>query len=189
MLISASLAGPPPGDWNGSAHAAPGSLSNLPQPTVTFGGVAVSTIMSSLASQMGYSFENTGVTLQIRSPYLTGSAMQQAQQLAQAANIEFGVDNGILFIAPRGTARSTGTVVPLVSAATGMKEYPTFDKEGIKVTTLYNPGIVLGSIINVQSAIQVACGNWRVNGLKHHLEALHASGKWESQITASWVGA
>ena len=152
------------------------------------GGVAVATIMNTLATQMGYTFENTGVALQIRSPYLTGTAMQQAQQLAQAANIEFGVDNGKLFICPRGTARVTGTVVPLVSAETGMHGYPCFTKEGIELTTLYNPGIVLGSLINVQSAIPVACGNWRVNKLNHDLESIKAGGKWESKIKASWVG-
>lgn len=152
------------------------------------GGVAVATIMQTLATQMGYTFENTGVALQIRSPYLTGSAMQQAQQLAQAANIEFGVDNGKLFICPRGTARVTGTVVPLISPETGMRGYPSFTKEGIELTTLYNPGIVQGSLINVQSSIPVACGNWRVNKLSHDLESIKAGGKWESKVKASWVG-
>jgi hypothetical protein len=152
------------------------------------GGVGVATVMASLAKQMGYTFENKGVSVQVHSPYLIGSAMQQAHQLVAAANIEFGVDNGILFIAPRGAARDTGTVVPLISAATGMKEYPVFNKEGIEVTTLYNPSIVLGGIVNVQSVVKTACGNWRINGLKHHLESLHAGGKWESKVTASWVG-
>ena len=151
------------------------------------GGVSVATVMSALAKQMGYAFENTGVTAQIHSPYLNGTAMQQAAALAAAANIEFGVDNGVLFIAPRGTVRG-GSVVPLLSAQSGMKECPTFDKEGIKVECLYNPGITLGGSIKVQSVVQVACGVWRVNGLKHHLSALHAGGPWLTEINASWVG-
>ena len=151
------------------------------------GGVAVATIMQSLAKQIGCTFENSGVTTQIHSPYLTGSAMNQAAMLAAAANIEFGVDNGILFIAPRGAQRGA-TAVPLLSAETGMKECPTFDKKGIKVECLYNHGISLGGCVKVQSIVQVACGVWRVNGLKHHLQALHAGGKWLTSINASWVG-
>lgn len=151
------------------------------------GGVAVATIMSTLAQQMGYDFENNGVTTQIHSPYLTGSAKQQADQLAAAANIEFGIDNGTLFIAPRGTQRG-GTAVPVISAQTGMKESPTFDKEGVKVECLFNPAITLGAVINIQSQVKVACGNWRVNGLKHHLTSWHAGGAWLTSITASWIG-
>ena len=152
------------------------------------GGVAVATVMSSLASQMEVAFENNGVTAQVHSPYLTGSAMNQASMLAAAANIEFGVDNGTMFIAPRGAARKNTQVVPLISAETGMKEYPTFDKKGIKVETLYNPSVQLGGLIKVQSVVAVACGTWRVNGLKHHLSALHAGGPWLTTINASWVG-
>lgn len=151
------------------------------------GSASVSQIMRSLASQMGYAFEDSGVTTQIHNPCLTGTAYHQAAQLAAAANIEFGIDNGTLFIAPRGTQRGA-TAVPLLSAQTGMKECPTFDKKGIKVECLYNPGISLGGCIKVDSQVKAACGTWRVNGLKHHLSALHPGGPWLSSINASWVG-
>jgi hypothetical protein len=150
------------------------------------GGASVSSLMSSLAAQMGYAFEDNGVTTQLVSPYLSGSAFQQAAAVAAAANIEFGIDDGTLFICPRGAARP-GTV-PLISAATGLKEYPVFDKKGLKLECLYNPGIKLGGLINVQSEISVASGTWRVNGLHHHLEAENPGGKWLSKVSASWVG-
>jgi hypothetical protein len=150
------------------------------------GGVSVHSIMQSLADQMGYAFQDAGVTAQLRNPYLSGTAMQQAQSVATAANIEFGIDNGTLFIAPRGSARP-GTA-PLISPQTGLMEYPTFDKKGIKFSCLYNSGLQLGGLVNVQSSIQVCCGTWRINHLKHHLESLVPGGKWISQVEASWTG-
>jgi hypothetical protein len=150
------------------------------------GGTKVAAMMASLASQMGYGFENNGVTSSLHNPYLHGPAMQQAAAIAAAANIEFGVDDDTLFIAPRGTARK-GTA-PLISADTGMKGYPIFDKEGLKLVTLYNPAIKLGGPIIVQSAVPVACGTWRVHGLKHHLTSETPGGPWETSVSASWAG-
>ena len=158
-----------------------------PVPPASFkGDASVVSIMQGLAKQMGYAFENNGVTAQLRNQYLTGSAFQQAAAVAGAANIEFGVDNGTLFIAPRGQPR-TGTA-PLISAATGLKEYPIFDKKGIKFECLYNSGLKLGGLAKVQSAIPVCCGAWRINCLKHDLSCEDPSGKWLSSVEGSWVG-
>lgn len=150
------------------------------------GGASVASIMATLAAQMGYRFENNGVTAQLANPYLAGTAYQQAAAVASAAGIEFGIDDGTLFIAPRGALRAGHA--PLLSPETGLKEYPVFDKKGLKLECLYNPGIHLGGPIVVKSAVPVACGTWRVNGLRHHLESEAPGGKWESKISASWLG-
>ena len=166
------------GFFNGVAPVSPQSSS---------GGQSVSKLMGNLAEQMGYSFENNGVTHQIHNPYLQGSAYDQAAGLADAADIEFGVDDNVLFIAPRGAPRQGA--IPIISADTGMKSYPTFDKKGIKIECLYNPAIRLGGLVQVQSSIQAACGQWRVHGLEHELECEKAGGPWETKFNASWVGA
>jgi hypothetical protein len=150
------------------------------------GGVSVSTIMQGLALQMGYTFQDAGVTAQLRNPYLSGTAMQQAQAVANAANIEFGVDNGTLFIAPRGASRPG--FAPLISPGSGLIEYPTFSKKGIKFSCLYTPGLSLGGLVNVQSSIKVCCGTWKINSLKHELESMAPNGKWLSKVSASWIG-
>ena len=150
------------------------------------GGVSVSSIMSTLASQMGYTFEDTGVKVNLRSPYLAGTAMQQAGAVANAANIEFGIENGKLFIAPRGMGRSG--LAPLISPETGLEEYPVFDKKGIKFSCLYNPALKLGGMVNLQSSIPVCCGTWRIISLKHTLACLQPGGKWLSKVEATWLG-
>lgn len=150
------------------------------------GQASVATIMASLATQMGYAFENNGVTSSLHNPYLPGTALQQAAAVAAAAGIEFGIDDGTLFIAPRGTARAGSA--PLISAATGLKEYPIFDKKGIKFECLYTPGLKLGGLVNVQSVVPVCCGTWRIHGLDHELESENPGGPWLSKVSATWVG-
>ncbi len=150
------------------------------------GSASVTAILATLALEMQYIFENNGVNTQLSNPYLAGTAFNQAATVANAANLEFGIDDGVMFVAPRGTPRK-GTA-PLVSAATGLIGYPEFGKKGIKIRTLWNPGIVLGGSIVVESAVTVANGTWKVNALKTHLEGEKPGGKWESEVSASYVG-
>ena len=150
------------------------------------GGTSVVQLMQNLAQQMGYGFENNGVDSILASPYLIGSSMQQASALAEAADLEFGVDDGVLFIAPRNRPRAGEA--PLISAETGMKEYPTFDKNGLKFTCLYNPGLKLGGLCVVQSKVPVANGTWRIHGLDHTLSSEDPSAKWESKVHATQPG-
>ena len=155
------------------------------------GGVPVSTIMRRLAADMSYSFEDGGVQTLLRNPYLSGTAFQQAAAVADAAGCLWGIDDDVLWITPAGTGRLGTTLAgqaPEVSVATGMKEYPTFDKTGIRVTTLYNPAIKLGGYIVVKSKIQHACGTWLVHSLEHELETITNNGKWESRIKAAPAG-
>ena len=156
----------------------------------SYNGTAdVSALMSDLASQMGYEFEDNGVNVKLSNPYLHGTAFQQASKIADSANIEFGVDNNVLFIAPRGSARKKTLEVPLISAETGMKGYPIFDKKGLRIETLYNPNVQLGGLIKVITSIMSAQKNpWRVHGLHHHLSCELPNGPWFTKIEASYVG-
>jgi hypothetical protein len=159
----------------------------VPVPPKSYrGATSVDTIMATLASQMGYSFQNNGVNVTLDSPYLYGTAWQQAASVADAANIEFGIDDDQLFIAPRNKPRAGRAV--LINADSGMKDYPIFDKNGLKVITLFNPSVQLGGLIQVRSAVKPANGVWRVHSLKHSLEAEYPNGKWLSTISASYVG-
>jgi hypothetical protein len=56
------------------------------------------------------------------------------------------------------------------------------------VKCVYNPAIKIGGLVQVQSAIQIANGKWRVNGLEHKLESLTNNGRWDTELKASWNG-
>lgn len=151
------------------------------------GGVDAATIINDIASSIGYGFENNGFTAIIQNPYLTGTAIQQINQIARAAKMEIQIDDMVIYISPKNVPRKQVGQIPLVSAATGMKEYPIFGKHGLKLDTLFNPGIVQGGQIFVGSDVRPANGYWRVNGLHHHLEANNPSGQWISHVTADFL--
>lgn len=140
-------------------------------------------IMKYLAGQMGYKFENNGVSVQLSTPYFPGSAREQAIRCANAANIAWTIDNGVLAIWPIDGFRK-GTL-PLISPDTGMIGYPTYWTSGISVKTRFNPLLKIGQLVNVKSSLLVANGNWHIYNLAHELESESPNGPWETSFNGS----
>lgn len=147
-------------------------------PSSYAGSADVATIMSSLAAQMGYTFENNGVTAKLANPYFPGTALQQAQACAQAAGIEMVIENGVLAIMPRGVAR--GGRVAVINAETGMVGYPAFTGNGIAIQTEFNPSVSFQGLVKVESDLPQANGQWRVINMLHDLDAETPGGAWFS---------
>ena len=147
----------------------------------SYPGVAdVGTIMQSLATTAGLSFVNNGVSVQLSNPYFPGTALAQIRECAQAANINFAIDNGSLQIWPKGAARASST--PLISPETGLVGYPTFASNGLMLTTDFNPAVVIGGLIQVQSSVTPACGQWIATQISHSLESETPGGQWFTHI-------
>lgn len=143
------------------------------------GAVDVATIMGQLAKQMGYVFENNGVHVMLKNPYLPGSAWDQAQDLARQASCDIYLDDNTLAITPSLTPRNTvGNLIPEISAASGLVGYPSFgsDNRGpfIQFQTLFNPAIRFGGLIKMVTSIQPAITN-APSGLT---PAQRADGQW-----------
>jgi hypothetical protein len=156
----------------------------------------VAAAMKGFAQQMGKSFTNNGVTIQLPAMYFSGDPITQAQKLAEAANISWGFPTSdTLEIWPRNGNRNTQNV-PKISVATGMIGYPSFTQQGIIVSTLFNPAIQFGSLVEVDSSVlsaisqtQALKGNsfptqWSVNKLDLALDAQLPGGQWMSTIYA-----
>ena len=151
-------------------------------PSSFTGAADVATIMSGFARQMNLGFENNGVTIQLSNPYFSGNVMTQMRACAEHANINAEIINGnVLAIWPKGGSR-TGGSMPLVSKDTGMIGYPAYTQQGIIVRTLFNPQIAFGGMIQVQSALQKASGQWAVQKLDLALDSLVPHGQWMSTI-------
>jgi hypothetical protein len=150
------------------------------------GSTDVATVMQSLAQTMGFAFENNGVSVQLSSPYFSGTAYEQAKSCARAANIYFTVDRGTLAIWPKTAARA-GDPVP-ISPSTGMVGYPVFSGNGIVLATEFNPDLMLGGQVNVTSSLTVANGIWNVYSIVHELESETPGGAWFSQIQCYRIG-
>ena len=150
------------------------------------GGTDVVAIMADLAALMGKPFENNGVSgIVLNNPYLPGTAYEQFERCRQAARINGTIDDGVLAIWPLNGSR--GGAVPLISPDTGMVGYPMRTQVGVTLQCLYNPAIVIGGNIQVQSSNTPAVGTWRVNRLAHVLESETPGGQWFSSVECSTI--
>lgn len=146
------------------------------------GSADVGTIMQQLAGLAGLSFVNNGVSVQLSNPYFPGTALAQIRECAQAAGINFAIDTGVLQIWPKSGSRAAA--IPTISPETGMVGYPTFSSNGLMLTTVFNPSIVIGGIVQVQSSVTPACGQWVVVQISHSLESETPGGQWFTHLFA-----
>lgn len=149
-------------------------------PTSYRGAIDVATAMQAIAGQMDFKFENHGVSATVVDPYLPSTAREQAKRLAEQAHIEVTFDDKTLAIWPKGAAR--GNVIPIISAKTGMVGYPTYTSVGVVVTTIYNPQIIPGGSVKVESQLKMAYAQFVVRSLSHALDSEVPSGQWFTRL-------
>lgn len=163
------------------------STSIIP-PTSYKGSVDAAFVLSGIAAQMGYGFENSGVSARLTNPYYPGDAGTQVKQICNdiGCNVDLDEAQKILAIWPQDQVRN-GSVVK-VSASTGMIGYPSFTQTGIQLASIYDPNITFGRAIEVESQFSPANGQWVVVGLAHQLDALIPNGQWMTEIECGYFG-
>jgi hypothetical protein len=171
-------------DANITIYAAAGfgqQIASAPPSSYT-GGASVATIAQSLASQMGFNFENNGVSAQLHTPYFPGTLMDQFRQLCDHANIDYYFDaNETLIICPKNQGRIGKTTIP-VSPQSGMVGYPTVQQYGVNVKVLFLPQLALGNPIDIQSDIPGANGKWFPQRMVAQLESWKPGGQWFASL-------
>lgn len=150
------------------------------------GGVDVASVMAQIARDLGYTFENNGVTTRLVDVYLPNTGMEQAKDLARAAGCDLYLDDKILAITPPNVPRRV--VIPLISPASGLVGYPTFDGVGVNFQTLFNPAITFGGSIKLETDVQQAAGEWVVTSVGHRLESEKPGGAWFSNVRGNQNG-
>ncbi len=156
------------------------------QPRSFKGGIDAATVMQQIAASMGLVFENNGVNVQLSDVYLDNTDTEQARDLARMADIDLYIDDTVLAITPRNAPRAA--VVPVISSATGMISYPTFDGIGVNFRALFNPAVTFGGLIRVETDVVRAAGEWIVTSINHRLECEKPDGAWFSQIRGNANG-
>jgi hypothetical protein len=156
------------------------------------GQVDVASTLSQIASSILVNgqpmiFENNGVTAQLANVYLANTSLDQAQRLAHMANVDLYIYDNIFAIAPKGQPRNTSSI-PLISAQTGLKGYPTFDGIGVNFLTLFNPAVEFGKLFQLQSTIPRANGQFRATSIAHHLESQKDGGAWFTTVRGNTSG-
>lgn len=165
-----------------------GDASVYPNTPISYDGdVDAATLLSSLATKMGLSFENNGVSETLSYPYYAGTLRAQADKIVRDAGIEWnGGANGVLAIWYPGEARGSSAIT--VSPDTGMVGYPDYSSLGLTITHLFNPNFGLGAKISVESSLPNAVGEWVITKLSHNLESELPGGRWFSQIEVARAG-
>lgn len=161
---------------------APSAATSYPGPQ------KVSVIMEGLAKEVGLTLENNGVEATVTDQYLAGTAVQKIQKLADAARIQFWYlpDEGVLAIAPIGTARSGDAVK--VNFNTGLVGWPTKTHVGVSFTTLFNPALFHGAKILIDSDVRACNGEWYIVSMSHRLDSELPGGAWFTHCVATPMG-
>ncbi len=157
-------------------------------PTSLSADTNVGSLMSNLAGKMGLQFENnltTSIAVK-KGTYLGNTFMEQAKRLMQMFNLWMYVDPSTnpatLVICNNGTPRSN--VAPVVSPQTGLSGYPLFNATGILFETYFNPSILFGGPVNVQSSVPKANGTFIVTSMAHELSSVTSGGPWKTTVNA-----
>jgi len=149
------------------------------------GRVDVASVLSDMAQKMGLAFNNeAGVSVILDRPHFSNSMRIQVEDAARQANIEFAIENGTLTIWQKNKTRPTSSL-PLISPDTGLVGYPAFNSIGLSLTTLYNPAILRGGQVQVQSSIPQANGKWKVTSMTHNLSSESPGGPWFTNLEVS----
>lgn len=183
------LSGAPEAAFNISAFSLLYQAVQTIAPTSYKSPVDVATVLQSLAQQMSLKFENNGVSVILPTVYLHGSALNQCTDAIQMANIEWNQgDNGILAIWPKGGARAGN--VPLISPANGtLVGYPYPSGGGLLgLKTVFNPDLVFGTKIQVETSITPAVGIWTICSLVHDIESEVFGGQWFTTLVGTPPG-
>jgi hypothetical protein len=154
-------------------------------PTSFQGSVPAATVMQSIASKGGITFENNGVGGVLSNPYFAGPPRDQMTAAAKAAGAYLFFDpiaNKAAVWGKPGGSRSKSNIV--VSAATGMIGYPKFESGSIRVRTLYDPSLQFspGQPFEVQSQFAAACGSWVPSDVTIDISSQMPKGPWEISV-------
>lgn len=182
------------GDYNGmpdvflhiQAQSAFFALISATNPLSFKGAIDVASVMSQLATKLGLSFENNGVNVQLTDVYLPNTGLEQVKDLAQMAGITLYIDDKTLAITPQNGPRKA--TIPVINSDSGLVGYPTFDGVGVNFKTLFNPGVVFGGSIKLESSITQAAGEWIVTSIAYDLQSETPGGAWFATIRGNTNG-
>lgn len=187
MQAYTDLSSPPDAVFLISAYAGLGEAMTSISASSFSGAVDAADVMQSLASAAGLTFERNGVSVMLHKAYYPGSIRSQMQACADAANINWIIDEGKLAIWTKSGFRAGEA--PLISADTGMIGYPFPSGQGLLgVRTLFNNQISFGSQIQVQSTITPANGKWSICHIDHDISCLMPGGPWMTTLLGTPPG-
>ena len=144
------------------------------EPIAIKGEGRVADIIGSLVRSEGYTFYNAGVTASVKDCHVSGDMRTKVYKLANAVGAKVCFDDKEVMLAPIGEPfRSAFTKV---NKDTGMIGYPTVDDTSVSVSCFFNPSILFGSLVQIESVVPRASGKFQVVKVVHSLSANNPDG-------------
>lgn len=140
----------------------------------------VETLIESLASKIGWTFINSGVSAALGAFHIFGSVIDQIKQLASAANIACVFENDCVTIWPNGNEVKGDDIT--LSPQSGMVGYPAFSGGGIIVRHLFDNRIKIGQKVQVNTSVPQANGEFFVHAMQHQISAETPGGPWITTV-------
>lgn len=148
------------------------------------GSVEAAGLAQQLAGQMGFAFENNGVTGTLSTPYYTGTLMDQFRELARDAKFDYYFDaKSKLCICPANQPRQGKNAV-VISPTSGLIGYVSLTRYGgVEFDALFQPAFELGSPVQIQgSDVPGTNGLWFPFKFAFDLESVKPGGKWFAHL-------
>ncbi len=153
-----------------------------PPPITISQQIALADLVAGIAKTMGFNFVNQGVDTQVSSGHYPGDPVNQIREICTAHNVNFEFANRNLTIWPKNKKRDD--VKLLVNTQHGLIGYPAFATYGIIINTSYSPLIETGRIIQLETDLPNASGDWGVAAYEHLLSTHTPGGPWQTTIHA-----
>lgn len=161
----------------------------IPQSPISVKGQqSAAGLIEGLCKEIGYSFENNGVTASVSNCVINGDPIRKMRWIASSVGANLIIDDdSVVLVAKSGTRQPRGGI-PLINAGNGMIGYPTFDDQGISVSCFFRPELRIGATVRVESIVPRATGLWKITSLEHELSANNpGGGDWKTTISGSYV--
>lgn len=159
------------------------------------GSTNILDLVKNLASKLGLSLQNNGITGVINNPVYTGSYIDQLKSISKQFDFNCVIDNGRLKIAPK--TFSLSDEILNINSESGLISYPTIDAWGVKLRIRFNPVLQIGQYIALQTSVAIPNsqgqqivvplrpnGNWFVYDMQSSLNNRHEN--WYTDLKCSY---
>jgi hypothetical protein len=161
-------------------------------PSNSKGVISLDNLFKFICNQSGYIYKSYNITGNTYNSVLIGSSDSQLKQLAQqfALNITFDysvLGQTIVYVAPKGEPYERTDYV--LSANNDMIGFPVVENFGFSVRTYYNPAIIIGQslTVNSESVPYINNKDLYINEMVHKLH--NRDEPWQSELQLNlWLG-
>lgn len=161
----------------------------IPQSPISVKGQqTASSLIEGLCKEIGYTFENSGVTASVSNCVINGDPISKMRWIANSVGANLIIDDSTVILVDKGGSRKPSGEIPLVTADNGMIGYPVFDDQGINASCFFRPDLQIGSKVQVKSVVPRASGVWKITSLSHSLVAYNPDGgEWKTEFKGSYL--